>query len=1700
MKKTRVLASLLCIVMVVCSMPMMQIFAEGEDVQEPEAVVLDTIAKVIQDGVDKSVASQGDTVAKVKTDDLYATSHDWNFANSTMETYTRSGNGSLSMPDGAEFTSEGLDLSGTNGTDTWKYLPHEQWCFVNALRNGTVSLRAGYVKVKGDVTIAFTGSEQMRLISVVSKANTATTSGLDAKATTFVPDDGWVEYIFVERNSNSVNIYAKKEADTAWVYYGISGSTEPLSDATPNRGLHFSGTGVVAIWKTFDFNENGYNASYPDSVMVATDAETTPATANTLVYGAEFDVTPPNAVIGAGATVANGVLNTEATVANDALGTVNKQGDMRIAELSIPMNGYAEFKAKGNGRMEVIFDDGTNKFYYNRLPADNYSIQGTSVPAFAAFVNDSDMAWRTYRLVRTAEGYSFYSKADGDTGWKIQGIAADTSKIASAGNGAYIYFRFYTNCDGVSVGNGQLDYLRIYGTQADLEEAEGYTIESALGVTTAKNTYSVQVDANTGSREDVAFHPSTSYAEGSYTADGVAMANGEKSTLWGVNPTVNYWSVKNAIVIKAKLGTADDILTIYGTGITSGTRFNYKIAKDQVHHQGGAALSTIGWLNGDNTSSDRERFAPGTDWFELMIVEEANQQKFYGKNAQTGNTWNYLGTVNGYEEQNSTYPVYAIGKSQDASSPTLVKSVMVYREDNGMTDPDFGSEEPGGSGSGGEGGEGQEPGGDEEEDTTIDTIAEVIQQSVATSGATAGDTVAKGKTDDLYATSHDWNFANSTMETYFRSDNGSLAMPEGAEITSEGLDLSGTDSTEVWKYKPHDQWCFVNALRNGTTSFRAGYVKVKGDVTISFTGAEQKRLISVYSKPGTATTSGTDKKATTFTPDSDWVEYLFVPYNSNNVFIWAKKASDTVWTSYGRSGATEALSDAAPNRGLHFSGTGVVAGWKTIDFNENGYSADYPDTKMVATNTEVTPATADTLVYGAEFDAVPTGATLGEGSEVKDGLLSTATTAEAQGDMKITNLAIPVNGYAEFKMKGNGAIEVVFDDGTNMFKLHRLPADNYSIQGTSVPAFAAFVNDSDMAWRTYRLVRTAEGYSFYSKTEGDTGWKIQGIAAEASKRATAGNGAYIYFRFHTNCDGTSAGNGQMDYLRIYGTEADLEDIKPGEGGGDDSGEGGGGGTPGTVTPSGTTIESALNEFPNKTVVTGTITETASTNTWKFANSTMTSYTRSSNVGIVTPEGAKFTDDGLDLSQTNGTDVWKFSAADGWSPMAYANDSYRALYIKMKGNVTADILMADGKSVDKLRSVPGKKLSESNEFASDGTSKSYQFRDGFTADATIDDRWVEYLIVARNTNAALVYVKSDTITEGQWIKAFGLERYYYAANSSDPNYATARQTGISFSGSGVVAEWKTIDFNNSARTVVASDANAKPAGALSLLAAEEFTTEPTYTQKPTFGDAVTISDGVMHAKTRYANAAEGIRSTNGYVKFTDIAIPVGGYAEFRIKSNGGKRIAFDDGVTKWFVNTNNDYSALIGTVTPQGGYVNDSDMSWRTWRIVRGENGYSFYSQAEGDTGWRIHSTDGSVETDGNGAYIQIRMDGNADGSSDGNGQLDYFRIYGPSPDAPISIVDGFDLEVVANNATLKNPGTIRLVVSDSITSGTVIVANYKGKTLKKIQTVEVSELTAENSLLNVKDGINTNVKIFLWDSLEGNSKALGEAISLNYRN
>lgn len=493
---------------------------------------------------------------------------------------------------------------------------------------------------------------------------------------------------------------------------------------------------------------------------------------------------------------------------------------------------------------------------------------------------------------------------------------------------------------------------------------------------------------------------------------------------------------------------------------------------------------------------------------------------------------------------------------------------------------------------------------------------------------------------------------------------------------------------------------------------------------------------------------------------------------------------------------------------------------------------------------------------------------------------------------------------------------------------------------------------------------------------------------------------------------------------------------------------------------------------------------ASSNVWDFADSTMTSYARSGYESIITPSGTDFTEEGLDLSGTNGSDRWRFSAFRSWSPVnVIGNASFRAVYFKVKGSVHTEVKTADNYSIVRLSSQPDVALSSMK--TSQGESA---IREVYH-DITPDGNWVEYLMVPRNTNAVYLWARSETLTGGKWIKAIALERYYYTSGSSDSNYNEIRERGINFSGSGIVAEFRTIDYNTDSRVIVASDEEAGMPGANVLWFDEEFESQTLPSPLPTIGSGVSLrGEGVAEFPARYQNDEEGIAATDGSLIFSDVEIPENGYAEIRLRSNGEKNLLIDDGVRRIKLTLYCDYSAFPGTTLEGGGYVADSDVAWRTWRFVRKEEGYSVYSKTDQDSGWRIHSIEGIGEASAGNKRISISLYGNADGVSDGNGQVDYIKIYGQKPEHMLELLDGHTTNLVTDYDNISYPGNIyALAVCDPDIERSLVLAQYgENDILTDIKTFPVPRETGSVLVpvdLADKESLVRNYKLFLWDGM-----------------
>ncbi len=484
---------------------------------------------------------------------------------------------------------------------------------------------------------------------------------------------------------------------------------------------------------------------------------------------------------------------------------------------------------------------------------------------------------------------------------------------------------------------------------------------------------------------------------------------------------------------------------------------------------------------------------------------------------------------------------------------------------------------------------------------------------------------------------------------------------------------------------------------------------------------------------------------------------------------------------------------------------------------------------------------------------------------------------------------------------------------------------------------------------------------------------------------------------------------------------------------------------------------------------------ASPYNWNFANSEIAAFERNGGGKITYPAGAENTTEGLDLSETNGTDAWNYYATANWSLLSSGSTSSmipRALYTKVKGNVNIATVAPNAKNLVTLSSVPGTALASSGGTAHDIIAP--------------DNNWMEYLFVPTTLNGVLtdIYVKSATVTGDKWV--------HILTTSSTAMANASGMYGISFSGTGVVAGFKAVDYNPA---LVVAAANTLPADASYLYFGEEFDAEPTYANDASNG-VITYSDGYANAPVVGAgNTTSTAPKGNGQINFNGLTIPVGGYAEFKSKSNGSQAFVFYDGTNRMYVGANKDYNTIDqGATSVSGGmYLGDTDNIWRTYRVVRTANGYSVYSNADGESGWRVHSLEG-FRANTTEAKVNFQYQASCDGVSDGNGQLDYLRVYGPAPSAPLTLTDGYNTATIAEGATLVYPKSLRAIVTED--AGKLLVVTYKGNDMLKAQIINAADMVNDSILVDARATDATKVKVFLWNDFTSLNE-LVPAVTLN---
>lgn len=470
-----------------------------------------------------------------------------------------------------------------------------------------------------------------------------------------------------------------------------------------------------------------------------------------------------------------------------------------------------------------------------------------------------------------------------------------------------------------------------------------------------------------------------------------------------------------------------------------------------------------------NTSGGRADFNFGTDWFELAVYSYEGGHDIYVKNATTNGKWKFLIT-NTNRSGSATY--FSIQSYATNTGTFTLQGLDIYKADK-----------------------------------TYDTVGEIM----------GGDVVSS------YAFDFNDDF-DATIMT-----NSSASMTTGLDCTDQyGIDLNdGAWNFNAYKTK---NWSPLNGNLPGETYipqalyFNMKFNTIGAESTLTggtpsvdgrlYRGLKAGSALNLNGATGTVTAA--------IALDTNWTEHLIVPAATEtggySHYIKSPTLTNDKWIKVVE---TTNYRDAGNER------TGIG-----VNFSQTDACIKSLRTYQLATKEEdAKPQNATLLYYNEEFNTEPTYAnlTVANGNYETEGVVSfPAADSSTYGKYTLNYAGIPVGGYAEFKTSSNGAIIANFADEEktvtwNIFKPYT------GMEGSSD---SYLFGDSNNLARIFRVIRTADGYTMYTKSDSDLGW--QKVCENAGFAAADSTIPKITFVFRNHSDGASVGSGLLDYMKIYG--------------------------------------------------------------------------------------------------------------------------------------------------------------------------------------------------------------------------------------------------------------------------------------------------------------------------------------------------------------------------------------------------------------------------------------------------------------------------------------------------------------------------------------------------------------------------------------
>lgn len=316
-----------------------------------------------------------------------------------------------------------------------------------------------------------------------------------------------------------------------------------------------------------------------------------------------------------------------------------------------------------------------------------------------------------------------------------------------------------------------------------------------------------------------------------------------------------------------------------------------------------------------------------------------------------------------------------------------------------------------------------------------------------------------------------------------------------------------------WGFEPYNNFCPLS----DTTAFS---IEAKGKINLRGRGVDGRQMYLDISASGTpyANLGGTGTStaiSTTVRGEGNWGTYLFVKNGASGYTVYLKAAStENKW---------EKVFEATNGRyGRENNSQGIY-----INMGTDGYVKNVKvySTANVVSEANAKPAGATELLYSEDFAAKPAYSNIYGNGISYDGNMVLTENAEADAEVWLENVVIPVGGYAEYRFRvGDTAPYIHFYTGTHDFNVMSR-VDYCYVPGKAIP-----VSEGGDTYRTFRIARTAENtYNVYCKTDEDSNWYgftgLSGTSASYTKCVRIpGEKSYA----------GAEGVAKLDYLKIYG--------------------------------------------------------------------------------------------------------------------------------------------------------------------------------------------------------------------------------------------------------------------------------------------------------------------------------------------------------------------------------------------------------------------------------------------------------------------------------------------------------------------------------------------------------------------------------------